>query len=163
MQLPWGIEVAPILQYGSARPYNTSTGKSNVLGFGSGPATAHAIVQNGSNDLLWENTQSTTALRNCYLAGACHQVGFDYLRGQEFFNLDTRLTKTVKLGEQANFKFIFQMFDVTNRANYGGNYDGNVHDATFMQPLGYATCGGGSCNRNIPIAFRGEWGVQFTF
>lgn len=163
VQLPWGFEVAPILQLGSARPYNTSTGKSNVLGFGSGPAAAHAIVQNGSNDLLWENTQTTAALRACYLAGSCHQVGFDFLRGQTFFNMDTRVTKVVKLGEQANLKFIFQMFDVTNRANYGGNFDGNAHNATFMQPLGYATCGGNGCNRNVPISFRGEWGVQFTF
>lgn len=163
VQLPWGIEVAPILQYGSPRPYTPNTGRSNVLGFGSGPATAHAIVQNGSNDLLWENTQTTAQLQACYLAGNCHQVQFGYLRGQTFFNLDTRVTKMVKVGEQANFKFIFQMFDVTNRANYGNNYDGNVRNTTFMQPLGYATCGGGSCNRNIPIAFRGEWGVQFTF
>jgi hypothetical protein len=163
LALPWGIEVAPIVQVGSARHYNTSTGKSNVLGFGTGPATAHAIVQNGSNDLLWENTQTTAALRACYLAGSCHQVAFDYLPGQTFFNMDTRVTKVVKFGEQTNLKFIFQMFDVTNRANYGANYNGNVSQASFMQPLGYATCGGGTCNRNVPIAFRGEWGVQFTF
>ena len=163
LQLPWGFEVAPIIQIGSARPYNTSTGKSNVLGFGTGPAAAHAIVQNGSNDLLWENTQSTSALRACYLAGNCHQVGFDFLRGQTFFNMDTRVTKTLKLGERANLKFIFQMFDTTNRANFGGNYNGNVHSSSFGQPLGYATCGGNGCNLNVPIAFRGEWGVQFTF
>jgi Carboxypeptidase regulatory-like domain/TonB dependent receptor len=164
LALPWGIEVAPIIQVGSARPYNTSTGKSNVLGFGSGPAAAHAIVQNSApTDLLWENTQTTAQVRACYLAGSCHQVGFDFLRGQTFFNTDMRVTKMVKLGEQANLKFIFQMFDLTNRANYGANFDGNVHNATFMQPLGYATCGGNGCNRNIPISFRGEWGVQFTF
>ena len=163
VMLPWGLEVAPILQFGTARPYNTSTGKSNVLGFGTGPAAAHAIVQNGSSDLLWENTQTTAAVRACYLAGNCHQVGFDFLRGQDFFNLDARLTKMIKFGERANLKLMFQMFDVTNRANFGNNFDGNVHDTTFMQPLGYATCGGNGCNRNIPISFRGEWGVQFTF
>jgi hypothetical protein len=162
--LPWGFEVAPIIQVGSARPYQATTGKSNVLGFGTGPATAHDVVLNSDpTNLLWVNTQTTAAVKACYLAGQCHQVGFNNLRGQTFFNMDTRVTKMVKLGEQANLKFIFQMFDVTNRANFGNNYDGNVHNATFGQPLGYATCGGNGCNRNIPIAFRGEWGVQFTF
>jgi outer membrane receptor protein involved in Fe transport len=164
VQLPWGFEIAPILQYGSARPYNTSTGRTNVLGFGTGPAAAHAIVQNTApNDLLWENTQSAAQLKACYLAGTCHQVGFDFIRGQEFFNLDTRVTKIIKVGEQANIRLIFQMFDLTNRANYGNNFDGNVRSSTFTQPVGYATCGANGCNRNLSIAFRGEWGVQFTF
>ena len=169
VQLPWGFEVAPILQYGSARPYNTSTGKSNVLGFGSGPSAAHAIVQTSApHDLLWENSQTSAQLQACYLAGNCVQVPFDSLRGQPFFNVDTRVTKIIKFGEQKNLKLMMQMFDLTNRANYGANFDANMKNYTAdpvanRVPLGYAACGGNGCNRNVPVSFRAEWGVQFTF
>jgi len=172
VQLPWGFEVAPVLQAGSARPYNATNGVGNVLGFGSGPAAAHAIVPtNDPTNLLWETTQTLSALRYCYLvSGTCKQVNWDYLRGQAFFNLDTRVTKVIRLGEQKHLKLIFQMFDVTNRANFGNSFDGNVHNYssdptknTFQTPTGYVGCNSSGCNRNIPIAFRGEFGVQFTF
>jgi outer membrane receptor protein involved in Fe transport len=172
IQLPWGFEVAPVLQVGSARPYAATNGVSNVLGFGTGPAAAHAIVQTSDpKNLLWETTQTTAALRNCYLVtGECKQVTWDYLRGQSFFNLDTRLTKVIKFGERKDLKLMFQMFDLTNRANFGNNYDGSLHDFNsdptknaFQTPLGYVGCGSNGCNRNIPTSFRGEWGVQFTF
>jgi len=169
--LPWGFEVAPIVQAGSARPYNSSTGISNILGFGSGPAAAHAIVPvDDPSNLTWANSLGSTtsaiaaAVQNCYfVTHTCRQADFNAIRGQNFFNLDTRVTKTIKFGEQTNLKLTFQMFDVTNRAIYGNNFDGNVRNATFKQPIGYVGCGGNVCNRNIPTSFRGEWGVQFTF
>lgn len=172
IELPWGFQVAPVVQIASARPYNATNGVSNVLGFGSGPAAAHAIAQtNAPNDLLWERTQSTTALRDCYFVTlTCKEVTWDFLRGQPFFNLDARVAKVIKFGERADLKLIFQGFDLTNRANFGNNYDGNVHNFntdptknTFLQPTGYIGCGANGCNRNIPISFRAEFGVQFTF
>src|SRR5262249_31048850 len=114
----------------------------------------------------WENSQTTSALRYCYLVShTCKQVNWDYLRGRSFFNLDTRVTKVIKFGERKDLKLMFQMFDLTNRANFGANYDGNVRDAasTYAKPLGYIGCNTNGCNRNIPISFRGEWGAQFTF
>src|SRR2546426_232581 len=44
VDLPWGFQIAPIMQVASARPYNITSGVTNLLGFGSGPAAAHAIV-----------------------------------------------------------------------------------------------------------------------
>ncbi|HWC18270.1 MAG TPA: hypothetical protein VG498_14710, partial [Terriglobales bacterium] len=161
----------PIVQVASARPYQATSGVSNLLGFGSGPAAAHALVPaNDQGNLVWGASQSTSALRACYLAGSCVQSHFDNLRGQAFFNLDTRLTKTIKIKERSDLKLIFQAFDVTNRANYGNNYDGNVrHFSTtatsnaFATPLGYIGCNANGCNRAIPISFRAEFGAQFTF
>jgi hypothetical protein len=98
------------------------------------------------------------------------QSHFDNLRGQPYFNLDARLTKTIKIKERSDLKLIFQSFDLTNRANYGNNYDGNVRhfntDPTkdaFATPLGYIGCNANGCNRAIPISFRAELGAQFTF
>jgi len=172
VDLPWGFQVAPVIQWASARPYNATAGVTNLLGFGSGPAAARAIVPTSDpNNLLWGVGQSNDALRYCYLVtGTCQQVHFDRLRGQSFFNADARLTKSIKFGERSDLKLIFQGFDLTNRANFGNNYDGNVRHFstdptknTFATPLGYIGCNPNGCNRAIPISFRAEFGAQFTF
>lgn len=171
VDLPWGFQVAPIMQIASARPYTATNGVSNVLGFGSGPATANVLVQpNNKGNLLWSASQSASALKACYLAGTCVQSHFDDLRGQAFFNLDTRLTKNIKIKERSDLKLMFQAFDLTNRANYGNNYDGNVRHfntdptkSSFATPLGYIGCNGNGCNRSIATSFRAEVGAQFTF
>jgi len=171
VDLPWGFQIAPIMQVASARPYNATTGVSNVLGFGSGPAAAHAIVPTSDpSNIFFGLTQTTAQLRNCYLVTlTCKQAGFNFLRGQPFFDMDMRVTKLIKFGERSNLKLIFQTFDLTNRANYGNNYDGNVRNSlasngsTFGTPLGYIGCNANGCNRTIPISFRAEFGGQFTF
>lgn len=175
VDLPWGFQVAPILQVASARPYqaNLGTSSSNVLGFGSGPTAVHAIVPtNDPNNLVWGTTQTNDALRYCYfITHTCQESHFDNLRGQPFFNLDARLTKSIKIKERSDLKLIFQAFDLTNRANFGNFYDGNVrHFSTdpanpgaFATPLGYIGCNANGCNRDLPISFRAEFGAQFTF
>jgi hypothetical protein len=180
VDLPWGFQVAPIMQIASARPYNSSSGISNVLNFGTGPATAHAIVfKDKPNDLLaaevaagiFDPTKSTATVKanllSCLNSGQCTQAHFDNLRGQAFFQLDTRVSKMIKLGERANVKLMFQGFDITNRANFGNTYDGNVKNiaptatspATFATPTGYITPAG----TVVPKSFRAEFGAQFTF
>jgi hypothetical protein len=169
VDLPWGFQIAPIMQVASARPYNTSSGISNVLGFGSGVATAHAIVfKNNPGDLAGAeiaNGFDATKLLACINAGQCEQAHFNALRGQAFFQLDTRVTKGIKLGERANLKLMFQGFDITNRANFGNNFDGNVANiqpskgSTFGTPIGYITPAG----TIVPKSFRAEFGAQFNF
>lgn len=163
--LPWGFQIAPIMQLASARPYNATSGISNVLGFGSGTAAAHAIVlKSNPGDLVGfeaSNKFSATAARACYLAGTCEQAHFDALRGQAFFQFDTRVSKQINFGERANVKLLFQGFDITNRANFGNNFDGNVKHfgSGFGQPLGYITPAG----TIVPKSFRAEFGAEFTF
>ena len=110
--------------------------------------------------LLWSLTQSSSALKACYLAGTCVQSHFDSLRGQPYFDLDTRLTKNIKIKERSNLKLIFQAFDVTNRANYGNNFGDSIADPkTFGHPTGFF-------NPNatyIPRALWSEFGIHFTF
>lgn len=169
VDLPWGFQVAPIMQWATARPYNSTSGISNNLNFGTGPAAAHAIVQtsNPSDVVGYEtsvNFSKATTLA-CLNAGQCEQAPFDNLRGQAFFQLDTRVSKVIKFGERANLKLMFQGFDLTNRANFGNNFDGNVKNslaangATFGTPLGYITPNG----TVVPKSFRAEFGAQFSF
>jgi len=98
-------------------------------------------------------------LQACLAANTCHQVPYDYLRGEAFFQLDTRFSRTFKFGEKPKLELIFQAFDLTNHANFGANYQGNIRSATFMQPTNFIT-GSGVI---VPKSFSGEFGARFSF
>jgi outer membrane receptor protein involved in Fe transport len=160
VDLPKGIQFAPIMQIASARPYNSSMDISDLFSFGSGVGAIHAIVNTSApDDLLANKDKSAADLVNCLAAGSCVQAPFDNLRGQAFFQLDARVSKDIKLSERAKLKLIFQAFDLTNRANFGNSFDGNVNSSTFRKTLGFITPSGVF----VPRSFSGEFGAQFIF
>jgi hypothetical protein len=154
-QLPWSIDVAPILVAGSARPYNATQG-INVFGFGARVSAAHAFVLNSDpSNLTATKGYSPDQLIACQNAGTCYQLPYDALRGQAFFQLD----KTIRWREHYNLQLFFQGFDITNRANFGSTYTGNIQSGNFGKPNGYITPDGAI----VPKSFRGEFGFQFSF
>jgi carboxypeptidase family protein/TonB-dependent receptor-like protein len=165
VDLPWGIQFAPIMQLASARPYNSTNGPGDVFNFGGGTgngatALVHAIVNTSApDDLLANKGKSLPELRACLAAGTCVQAPFNNLRGQAFFQLDTRLSKDIKFSERATLKLIFQAFDLTNRANFGNNFNGNINSPNFGKPLGFIAPSGVF----VPRSFSGEFGAQFIF
>lgn len=169
INLPKGFQFAPIMQWESARAYNASYGGAvDVLGVGSGRGN-HVIVFNTSpTDLkatltAFGNPGASNAnrikYRNCLRAGQCSIAGFDILRGQPFFQLDARISKNFKIKERYTITALFQMFDLTNRANFGNNFVGDVRQTSFQQSNAFITPSGVI----IPHAFSGEFGVKFTF
>jgi hypothetical protein len=163
VDLPKGIQFAPIMQIASARPYNSLMGLDNVFGFGTGTGAVHAIVNaTAPNDLLANQGKTVAdvpALRACLAAGTCIEAPYNNLRGQAFFQLDARLSKDIKFNERAKLKLIFQAFDLTNRANFGNNFEGNIRRKTFGTPTGFITPSGVI----VPRSFSGEFGAQFIF
>lgn len=164
VNLPAGFQLAPILQLESARPYTAGYGALDVLGVGSGRGTSHIIAfKDRPTDLLATfNAFGTTtrSYRDCLRTGGCIILPFDNLRGQPFFQLDLRVAKNFKFKERSTLTLIFQTFNLTNRANFGNNYGGNVRDPnTFMKPVGFITPSGVI----IPHSFSGEVGVKFSF
>ncbi len=159
VELPWGFQVAPIMQVASARPYNATQGR-DVYGFGLRNGAAHAIVPaNDPTNFTANKDVSRSALRSCLAAGSCIEVPFDSLRGQEFFQLDLRVSNTIKLGDKPRLRLIWQMFDVTNRANFGSTFVGNVGSSAFGTQNGFITPNGST----VPKSFRAEWAVEFSF
>ncbi|MGH9727705.1 MAG: TonB-dependent receptor [Candidatus Acidiferrales bacterium] len=160
VNLPWGFDVAPIMQFGSARPYQASAGQ-DVLGIGSRNGTQQAIVPiSNPNDFATYSTASVSTQQACLAADTCKMVGFDTLRGQDYFQLDTRVTKAFNFAEKGSLRLIFQAFDITNRANFGNNFHGNAHSfSTFEQPNGFIAASG----TIIPKSFRAEFGAEYTF
>jgi len=174
VSLPWGFDVAPILQFGSARPFSASAGL-DILGIGANTPRAVVQVSDPKNYTYWTVFQNNANKANpgsvsnaklvqdqqaCLAASQCMFVPFDSLRGQDFFELDTRVTKEFNFNEKGQLRLIFQAFDVTNRANFGNTFGGSVRSlSTFDQPTGYLAPSG----TTIPKSFRGEFGVEYTF
>ena len=91
------------------------------------------------------------------------ETNFDQLRGLGFVQLDARVGKTIVLKDRYNINLFFQGFNLANRANYGGNYNGNISSyaagTTTLTPLGFVN----PSSTIIPRAFTGEFGGRFSF
>ncbi len=167
--LPWGLEVSPILQFGSARPY-LALASTNLANFGGGSSAQALIVpiSNPKNLTAFDdpvNGPNKLAASQCYYAGQCQFVPYNSLRGDPYFDLDARVAKNIKVGEGRNLQLIFQGFNITNRANYGNNFN-NVVDLTnqagtplFGHPAGFIN----PSSSLLPRSFTGEFGARFTF
>lgn len=171
VNLPKGFEIAPILQYGSARPYGL-TNSSNTLNTGNG--TAIAVVVPKADPTNWlAFAGNNTGAQNCFyglngVSADCTIAKYNPLRGEPFFELDTRLAKVFKFGEKANLQLIAEAFNLTNRANYGNNYGSaalgttlaNIASkSTFGHPQGFIS----PSSTIIPRSTWGELGFRFTF
>ncbi|HEV2617929.1 MAG TPA: carboxypeptidase regulatory-like domain-containing protein [Candidatus Acidoferrales bacterium] len=160
VSLPWGFDVAPILQFGSARPYTAQAGQ-DVLGVGSSNGTREAIVPTSNpSDFTTYALASVSTQQACLAASTCRMVGFDTLRGSDYFQLDTRVTKSFNFSEKGSLRLIFQAFDITNRANFGNSFGTSVRSpGTFEQPTGFIAPSG----TIVPKSFRAEFGAEYTF
>jgi hypothetical protein len=180
--LPWGIQFAPILQAGSARPYNPDN-SSNTLNTGGGTQLAVIVPNNAPNNFLaftganlaqFSSLISPTgdissdadgaalaAARMCYyITQQCSPNKYDPLRGDPFFQLDLRVSKNIKIGEKMNLQLIGQAFNLTNRANYGNNYGLSIADSTtFAHPAGFIN----PSSTFMPRSLWSEFGVRLTF
>jgi len=157
VQLPWGFRFAPIMQLASARPYTATQGLDY---FGYGTTNEYAALLKG-DPTNWKATLNYSAaqIRACLADGSCYESSYDALRGQAFFQLDTRISKIIRFRDRYNLEIIFQAFDLTNRANFGGNFQGSIRSATFEQPKGFIT----PSSVIIPHSFSGEAGFRFSF
>jgi Carboxypeptidase regulatory-like domain/TonB dependent receptor len=159
VQLPWGIKAAPILQWASARAYNPVQGV-DYFGYGTAGTGEQAVLLNSSPGNYTATAAYTTAqLQACLSGGTCTIAGYDSVRGTPFFQLDARFSKTFTMRERSSLEFFFQAFDLTNRANFGGNYSNNSRSTAFGKPLGFIT----PSAVVIPQFFAGEVGFTFRF
>jgi hypothetical protein len=162
VNLPWGMSFSPILQAGSARPYLV-TSSFNELNLSGGSSAGAVIVPNSdpTNVTAMKGTTSAAKLAavQCYYSGNCHVVPYNSLRGDPYFNVDTRLAKNIKLGEGRNLQLAFQGFNLFNHANYGNNFDNVVQSSTFSKAVGFIN----PTSSLLPRAFTAEFGARFTF
>ncbi len=176
--LPFHIEISPIIQAGTARPVNNANGDiiestSDLWGVGSGRSNPHAAVFTGQKKTIQNfvafnlaakaSGSVATFYKTCLAAGSCYETSFDQYRGSPFIQFDTRVGKTIVIKDRYNVTLFFQGFNLTNRANYGGNYNGNISSyaagTTSLTPSGFVN----PSSTIIPRSFTGEFGGRFSF
>jgi hypothetical protein len=157
--LPWGIQLAPVVIAASAKPYSITQG-SQWLGQGAGNGTNRVVVPaNDPTNYLANRTTSAANLRAGVAAGTLKMLDYNTVRGQAFFQFDMRVSKFFSFGERQKLEFLSQFFNLTNRANFGNSYVGNIQSAAFGTPNGWYA---GSSNV-VPKSFAAEMGVRYSF
>ena len=64
------------------------------------------------------------------------------------------------MGEHLKLQLVAQAFNLTNRANYGNDFNGNIaSQSTFGHPAGFLN----PSSTMIPRSLWGEFGVRLTF
>jgi hypothetical protein len=176
--LPFHFEISPILSVGSARPLSIIESTADLWGVGSGTSHPHAAILSGTKEspqayvayltaakaaVAADPTKATTLssfYKNCLANGSCREVAFDSYHGLTFLQLDARIANTITIHDRYGLTLFYQAFNMTNRANYGPNYDVNVSDgATFLTPLGFIN----PSSTVVPRSFTGEFGARFSF
>jgi hypothetical protein len=159
-KLPYGLEAAPILQFGTARPYDINSG-FDILGLGTG--YSRPVIVPASSPTAYTTYANAadggTAARACLAAGSCVLAPYDTMRGADYFELDARVSKAFVLGETRKLQLSFQGFNLTNRPNYGNNFVYNIGSSDFGKAAGFMN----PSSTSTAKAFVGEFGARFTF
>ncbi len=162
VNLPKGLVISPILQYGSSRPYSTSN-STNALDSGGGTTNAVMVPIDDLKNYTYYANADVTTTTGCFFGinqqKSCTIAKYDPLRGDPFFELDARLAKNFKFHDRWNVQLIAEAFNLTNRSNYGNDFSGNIASSHFQKPVGFINPGGVI----TPKAIWGQLGARFTF
>jgi hypothetical protein len=109
----WGIQLSPVMQLASARPYNLTAGSD--------------LNQDGTNNDRWIDPATG------------QQVSINSARGDHTFVVDLRSTKFIELGGGGarRLGIFVELFNVFDTVNFGSAYNGNGRSSAFRQPTGY--------------------------
>jgi Carboxypeptidase regulatory-like domain/TonB dependent receptor len=173
--LPWGFQLSPILQYGSARPFSANTGFDidgdglftiDRLCAGVDPAAAFAVRGNlaalQALNPLGCAQAPVSSLRSGFIVNGTTIEE----RSHRFFNVDLRVSKIFKFGERFRLSLNADLFNLFNTDNlaYGSNARLGLSVATsastFLQPTSLYGPGFGP---PIGRPFTAQFGARFTF
>ena len=136
--MPWGFQLAGIVQYRSGSPWNVTTGRDNNLD----------TEQNDRPDLV--NPNGDPYDRNTYYGDFTNRVGNlgrNANIGPSFVTLDARLSKLFTM-DRTRFELFIEGFNTTNKVNYASP-TGNLRSTLF----GTSTAIQGNM-RQIELGFR---------
>ena len=109
-ELPYGIQLSPVFQTASARPYNLTAGSD--------------LNADGNNNDRWIDPATG------------QQVSINAGRGDVTVVLDLRGTKFFALGGERRIAVFAEMFNVLNNANFGGSYTATAGACCSSSPPG---------------------------
>ena len=114
LNLHWGIELAPLITYTGAFPFNATS-------------TLQTPGSSGTCPVFYAR---------CYPVVGGVTYGRDSLRGDSFLSVNSRLSKVVHLPHEHSMTGYFEGFNLTNKHNLSTNYFTNVDASNFRQPNG---------------------------
>lgn len=137
--LPWGFQIAPVLQLASARPYSIfpSCGLCDI------------------------NRDGVAADRESRDGNDQHNLPPNTVRGDNFSQLNIRVSKFFTFGERAKLGLFFEAFNVFNTANFGREFQNVTGEPDFGKPLNFFGATGFSEPLGIP--FQAQLGARFSF
>jgi hypothetical protein len=109
-EMPYGVQLSPVVQAASARPYNLIAGSD--------------LNRDGLNN-------------DRYIDGSGKQVSIGAGRGDNTFVFDLRATKFVPFGGDRRLGLFVELFNVLNTVNHGNLYTGNARSVNFQKPTGF--------------------------
>jgi hypothetical protein len=110
-ELAYGIQLSPVFQAASARPYNLTAGSD--------------LNRDGTNNDRYVDPATG------------QQVSLNAARGDNTVVLDLRTTKFFELGGDRRLGLFAEFFNLFDTANFGAQYQGNGRSTTFQQPNGF--------------------------
>jgi outer membrane receptor protein involved in Fe transport len=138
--LPWDFQVAPIFQMASARPYSVF------------PSCLCDINRDGVNN----DRDSVNPGKDDQ-----HKLPLNSLRGDMFSQLNVRVSKFFKWGENYKLGLFFEAFNVFNTGNFGNQFQNVTGEPDFGKPVNFFGATGFSEPLGIP--FQAQLGVRFSF
>ncbi len=173
--LPWQIQLSPIFQWASARPFSANTGL-DIDGDGltaidrlcEGVSLASVFAVRGNNAAIQAlNPRGCQQQQvNSYRSGFFVENGQVREISHRYFNVDLRASKTVRLGERIALQGYLDLYNVFNTDNlaFGSNARLGLSVATsaptFMQPSSLFGPGFGP---PIGRPLTAQVGFRFTF
>lgn len=138
--LPWDFQVAPIYQLASARPYSLF------------PACVCDINRDGVNNDR-ESVNPGIDDQN--------KLPINSERGDNFSQLNVRVSKFFRWGENYKLGLFFEAFNVFNTGNFGNQFQNVTGTPDFGRPVNFFGATGFSEPLGIP--FQAQLGVRFSF
>jgi len=144
--LPWGFQLAPILQLASARPFSVIPGTIDI------------------------NRDGVTNDRESRDGNDQHKLPPNTERGDDFKQVNLRVSKFFKFTETMKLGVFFEAFNLFNTGNFGAcsgdvagacSIDNNINSPNFKKPINFFGATGFS--EPIGIPFQGQFGVRFSF
>jgi len=154
IDLPWGLQAAPIMQIASARPYSLLAGYDvNRDGSSSDLCVSGTVAPNGR---ICSGNIGINSQRGGY------DLDGNWVSGR-FLLMDLRVSKYLSLSrlrEGMNIGIFGEVFNLTNRMNFGSRFTNSARSPSFMMTSGLATTTYGIV---AAAPFQAQIGFRFAF
>ena len=154
--LPWAFQLSPIFTAASARPYSFLSGTDI----------------NGDGRNVIDRVCVGSTLANPITTPGCTMIKPNTLRGISFVQMNLRVDKIFKFGEQMQLVLYWEFYNLFNRTNYCNSYEESVaagpgsfnKPQAFCQGASNAAQGGITAFSNYATpSLSSQFGFRFSF